>query len=139
MPARNLHHDAVVHALEADGWTITDDPLRVPYGDHNLYVDLAAERISIGAERGGERIAVEVQSFLSPSVMSDLEHALGQYGLYRVAMSESEPDRQLFLGVSDRVYDQVFADRIGQKVIQQLQVNVLVFDETTQRVLQWIK
>src|SRR5438477_12313026 len=26
MPARNIHHDAVIHALQADGWTITHDP-----------------------------------------------------------------------------------------------------------------
>jgi hypothetical protein len=29
MPARNIYHDAVVQALTADGWTITDDPLRL--------------------------------------------------------------------------------------------------------------
>ena len=139
MPARNIHHDAVVQALEADGWTITDDPLRVPFGGRNLFVDLAAERVTIGAERGNERIAVEVQSFLSPSPMFDLEHALGQYGLYRVAMSDVEPDRQLFLGISDRVYEQLFADRFGKLIIEKMQVKVLVFDETTQRVLQWIR
>ena len=139
MPARNIHHDAVIHALESDGWTITDDPLRVPFGGRNLFVDLAAERVTIGAERGSERIAVEVQSFLSPSPMFDLEHALGQYSLYRVAMSDAEPDRELFLGISDRVYDQLFADRFGQLIIEKMQVKVLVFDETMQRVVQWIK
>lgn len=139
MPARNIHHDAVVQALEADGWTITDDPLRVPFGGRNLFVDLAAERVTIGAERGNEQIAVEVQSFLSASPMFDLEHALGQYGLYRVAMSDVEPDRQLFLGISDRVYEQLFADRFGRLIIEKMQVKLLVFDETTQRVLQWIK
>lgn len=29
MSARNIYHDAVRDALIADGWTITDDPLRV--------------------------------------------------------------------------------------------------------------
>ncbi|MFM9964239.1 MAG: XisH family protein [Planctomycetaceae bacterium] len=139
MPAKNIHHDSVIQALEADGWTITDDPLRVPFGGRNLFVDLAAERLTIGAERGNERIAVEVQSFLSPSPMFDLEHALGQYGLYRVAMGDAEPDRELFLGISDRVYEQLFADRFGKLIIEKMQVKVLVFDETTQRVLQWIK
>ncbi len=71
--------------------------------------------------------------------MFDLEHALGQYGLYRVAMIDAEPDRLLFLGVSDRVYDQLFADRFGQLVIEQMQVRLLVFEESTQRVVQWIK
>ena len=32
MPAKNIDHDAVRDALIADGWTITDDPLYVPFG-----------------------------------------------------------------------------------------------------------
>jgi len=139
MPAKNIYHDTVVHALEAEHWTITDDPLRVSFGGRNLFVDLAAERLTIGAERGNERIAVEIQSFLSPSPMFDLEHALGQYGLYRVALGDVDPHRELFLGISGRVYDQLFADRFGQLIIEKMQVKVLVFDEAAQRVVQWIK
>jgi hypothetical protein len=29
MPALDLYHDTVVKALTDDGWTITDDPLRI--------------------------------------------------------------------------------------------------------------
>ena len=43
MSARNIYHGAVVQALIADGWTITDDPLRIGYGDQELYVDLGAD------------------------------------------------------------------------------------------------
>lgn len=56
----------------ADGWQITDDPLLLTYGGRSLYVDIGAERIIIGAEREGQKIAVEVKSFLSPSPMRDL-------------------------------------------------------------------
>ena len=65
MPARNIQHTAVIQALQADGWTITHDPLLIPYGDRRLFIDLGAERVSIGAERGSERIAVEISSFLA--------------------------------------------------------------------------
>ena len=27
MPAKNLYHDAVIAALQTDGWSITHDPL----------------------------------------------------------------------------------------------------------------
>ena len=50
MPAKNLYHDAVVDTLTADGWTITDDPLRLKVGERDLLVDLGAERPLIGAE-----------------------------------------------------------------------------------------
>nr|WP_313898253.1 element excision factor XisH family protein [Nodosilinea sp. LEGE 07298] len=65
MPARDLYHDAVRVALEKDGWTITDDPLILTIGLRSVFVDLGAEKL-IAAERGTEKIAVEVKSFLSP-------------------------------------------------------------------------
>src|SRR5437868_5914197 len=104
MSARNVFHDAVIDALKADGWTITHDPLKLRVGERDLFVDLGAERPLIGAEKGTEKIAVEVQSFLSPSAVTDLHEALGQYTLYRLVLAEQQPDRPLFLAVPTEVY-----------------------------------
>jgi predicted dehydrogenase len=41
----------VVAALKADGWTITDAPLFLGYGDRKLWVDIGAEREMLAAER----------------------------------------------------------------------------------------
>ena len=98
MPARNIHHDAAAAALSADGWTITDDPLTLTVGDRNLFVDLGAGRTGVAAEKAGERIAVEVQSFPSKSAVDDLQSALGQYLLYRVVLSRLQPDRPCLHG-----------------------------------------
>ena len=87
MPAKNLHHDAVVTALKTDGWTITHDPFRLEYGKRDVFIDLAAERNVLGAERNGEKIAVEIQSVVTPSAVASLEQALGQYILYRSILS----------------------------------------------------
>jgi hypothetical protein len=45
-------------------------------GERDLYVDLGAEKLLI-ADRGSQKIAVEVKSFISPSPVKDLENALG--------------------------------------------------------------
>jgi hypothetical protein len=105
MSAKNVYHDAVVNALIADGWTITDDPLRLEFGDRDLYVDLGAERAAIAAEKADRIIAVEVQSFLSPSPVRDLEGAVGQFAIYRAILNKTEPARQLYLAVRREVYD----------------------------------
>jgi hypothetical protein len=138
MPARNIYHDAVVRALTADGWTITADPLRLSYGSRDLYVDLGAERTTVAAERNGEKIAVEIQSFLSDSPVRDLEQALGQYVVYHSVLSEEEPDRVLHLAVPQRAYEGLFVERFGQLVIARLKVNLVVFDETSERIDRWI-
>ena len=75
MPAKDIYHDVVVHALTAEGWRITDDPLSLSFGGKDLFVDLGAERDTIAAEKSGQKIAVEIKSFLSPSIMRDLEGA----------------------------------------------------------------
>ena len=97
MPVRNIYHDAVVHALTADGWTITHDPLTLSFGGKDLFVDLGAERTAIAAEKSGHRIAVEVHSFLNPSPVRDLQEAVGQFEIYQTVLAETEPDRLLHL------------------------------------------
>jgi XisH protein len=138
VPAKNLYHDAVVHALTADGWTITHDPLTLSFGGKDLFVDLGAERVAVAAERGGQTVAVETQSFLSPSPVRDLQEAVGQYGVYHAVLAEMEPERLLYLAVPRRVHEGLLAERFGQLVVRRLQLRLLVFDELQERVVQWI-
>ncbi len=138
MPARNVYHDAVVHALLADGWTVTHDPLTISYGGKDLFVDLGAERVTVAAEKAGQRIAVEIQSFLSRSPVRDLQEAVGQYEIYKVVLAETEPDRLLYLAVPRSVHEGLLAERFGQFIVNRLQLRLLVFDEQQQRVVQWI-
>jgi hypothetical protein len=77
MAAKDIYHDSFVRALQNDGWTITHDPLIIPFGSRDLHVDIGAERL-LAAERDGERIAVEIRSFIGPSPIQDLKEALGR-------------------------------------------------------------
>ena len=51
-------------------------------------------------------------------------------------MGDAGPDRELFLGVTGRVFEQLFADQFGQLIIEKMKVKVLVFDESAQRIVQ---
>jgi hypothetical protein len=137
VPAKNIYHDAVVEALKADGWTITADPLRITVGVRRLYVDLGAERSTLGAEKGNRRIAVEVQSFLGDSDIENLQHAVGQYVLYRVVLAHTEPDRVLYLAIPGSVYSGILSEQVGLIVVADLGIKLLVFDGATQRITQW--
>ncbi|VTU01275.1 fatty-acid oxidation protein subunit alpha : Fatty-acid oxidation protein subunit alpha OS=Candidatus Entotheonella sp. TSY1 GN=ETSY1_32380 PE=4 SV=1: XisH [Gemmataceae bacterium] len=138
MPAKNVYHDAVVAALKADGWTITADPHRVSIGRRRLFVDLAGERAPVTADRGGERIAVEVQSFLRNSDIEDFHHAIGQYAVYRAILRSTDPGRELYLAVPDEVYTGIFSEPIGHLVVADLGMKVVVFHPTERRITQWI-
>lgn len=138
MPARDFYHDAVVKALIADGWKITHDPLKISYGGEDLYVDLGAERMTIAAEKDGQKIAVEIKSFVSPSPLYELERAVGQYDVYNTILSATEPDRQIYLAVPQRVYENVLTDKLGQLLINSLKLRLIAFDEEKERIVKWI-
>jgi hypothetical protein len=78
MSARDIYHNSVKNALVKDGWKITHDPLILKWGLKDLYVDLGAEQL-VAAEKAGQKIAVEIKSFVSPSEVEDLKNALGQF------------------------------------------------------------
>ncbi len=137
MPARDLFHDAVKTALVKDGWTITDDPLRLQWGRKDLYVDLGAEKL-IAAERQGRRIAVEIKSFLGKSEMADLENALGQYTLYDQFLKANAADRTLFLAVRQLTFTEIFAEPVGKLLLDNGLLRLMVFDEEQEEILQWL-
>lgn len=137
MSRRDFHHDAVVRALEREGWTITDDPLKLSYGARNLYVDLGAENV-LAAEKANHTIAVEIKSFIGASSMNDLEKALGQYTLYRGLLKKLQPQRQIYLAVPSFAYEDVLTDSFGQLVMDEYQLHLIVFDENKEEILKWL-
>ncbi|HWO23587.1 MAG TPA: element excision factor XisH family protein [Kofleriaceae bacterium] len=138
MLVRDIHHDAVVQALTADGWIITDDPLRLAYGRRDVYVDLAAE-LPIAAERDGQRIAVEVKSFSGASNIRELELAVGRFVVYREILARMDAQRQLYLAVTIGIYETLFHEPIGQLMIETQALKLLVFDPVIGRISRWIR
>jgi hypothetical protein len=67
MTAKDLYHDAVCNALQHDGWIITHDPLVIEIDEIRYEIDLGAETL-VAAEKAGRKIAIEVKSFLAPSL-----------------------------------------------------------------------
>ncbi len=137
MPARDIYHDHCKNALVKEQWQITHDPLHIQWGLKDMYIDLGAERL-IAAERGQEKIAVEVKSFVSSSEIDDLKTALGQYVLYRNILREIESNRKLYLAVRSVVYRDLFQEPIGQLLITNEKLKLIVFDAKTEAITKWI-
>jgi hypothetical protein len=136
MPARDHLHDHVRKALMRDGWTITHDPLRLRWRRKDVYADLGAERF-VGAEKGSIRIAVEIKSFAGPSPIDALEKALGQFTLYHDILAHVEPDRELYLALTDTAYGDVFEDALGELLLENGRLKLLVFNAETEVIQRW--
>jgi hypothetical protein len=136
MPAKDVYHNVVKNALIKDGWIITHDPLRLKWGIKDMYVDLGAERI-FSADKAGQKIAVEVKSFVGASDMNDLENALGQYLVYRSVITRTEPDRKLYLAITKAVFSELLSEPLGQIIRADYQVSLIVFAEENEEIVQW--
>lgn len=103
----------------------------------NIYIDIIAEEV-FTAEKEGRKIAVEVKSFIGKSNLSEFEKAIGQFIIYRIAMRKEDPDRQLFIAVGERIYNNLFLHPDVIELIESEDLKVLVFDEVKEVIVRWI-
>lgn len=134
--ARDKIHEEAKQALILEGWTITDDPLKIQVGAKKLEVDLAAERLLI-AERGLEKIAVEIKSFLGTSTITDFYGAWGQFALYQRSIAQSEPDRRVYLLLPYDAYYELLEDVFKYPGFTDLNQHLIVLQKDSS--LLWIE
>ncbi len=137
MSAKDLFHNAVKHALQKDGWTITHDPFPLTVDDINMAVDLGAEKL-IAAVKGTQKIAVEVKSFVGASNITEFHTALGQFLNYRIALEGKEPDRVLYLAIPSDTFKEFFILPFIQTVIQRHQLRLVVYRPEQEVIVTWI-
>ena len=136
MARKDFYHDCVRRALVKAGWTITHEPLLLPFADTRLEVDLGAERPAAGP--GAVLIAVEVKNFLATKPMvSEYQKSHGQYQLYREILQTIDPGRQLYLAVPESAYQRVFSNPIVQRLMQAADIQLLLFDPESETLLEW--
>jgi hypothetical protein len=137
--AKDIIHDAVKNALVKGDWRITDDPLTIYFDeDTTVFVDLGAEQI-IAAEQNGDKIAVEIKSFVGRSSIRDMEIALGQYTLYLSFLEKIEPDRKLYVAISQAVFESVFRKGAFQYLVERNQIPLIIVNIDLEEIVQWIK
>jgi len=136
MAAKDFFHDAVRNGLKKEGWVITDDPLEIEVGGVEMYID-GAERL-LAAEKAGEKIAVEIKSFINPSNISEFHTAVGQFFNYRVALEEQDAERVLYLAVPVGTYRDFFYTTFVQ-VLQRSELKLIVYDPVNEVIVEWKK
>ena len=102
-----------------------------------LYADLGAER-PIAVERDGQKLVVEVKSFIGASKIQDLKEALGQYDIYRYLLEETAPDRKLYIAISEVAYNTFFTQDVTQLILNRYQLPIIFVDIEIEEIMQWI-
>lgn len=136
--AKDFYHEIVRKALQAEGWKITHDPFPLNVGGIGYEVDLGAEKL-IAAEKGSEKIAVEIKSFTGPSDINEFHRAMGQFNDYFVALEIVEPDRRLFLAIPEETWLGFFQEKAIQRAVERIGAKIIVYSPLQQNIRLWIK
>ena len=136
MSARDLFHQAVVNALLKEQWLITHDPLEIQLEETKLKIDLGAERL-IAADKGEEKIAIEIKSFASNSPVSDFHTALGQFLNYQIILEETQSERELYLAVPNDTYISFFQTRLAKIAVERHKVKIIVYNPIMEVIVKW--
>jgi hypothetical protein len=134
---KDIHHDLVKRLLEQDGWLVTHDPLTIRGLTRKIHIDFAAEKV-IAAEREGQRIAIEVKSFIGPSLLNDFYEAIGKYELYWDALNQTDPARILFIALPVGAYDDLVLEPFILNTMKRLDIKLLVFNSELEKIEQWL-
>ena len=137
MPIQNIYHDAVRNALQRDEWTITLEPVYLPFDGFRLEADFAAQKTTATEEL--LEIVVEVKDFLNEDDIYEncFPTALGQYMSCAHVLNGSHPTRRLYLAISEHIYNSFFTlpDVVG--VTGKHHMKLLIFDPTTETIVAW--
>ncbi len=68
----------------------------------------------------------------------DLEQAIGQYSLYRILLNQIDPERDLYLAISEATYNDIFDEPIGKLAIAEIPLKLVIVNLSTKEITQWI-
>jgi len=136
VPRRDANHEAVTRALIKDGWTITHDPSTISFRDDRAFIDLGAERL-LGAARDQHLIAAEIKPFTGPSVIADVEQAIGQYLLYRSWLARVDRARTLWLAVDVEAAVNVLPRPAMGVLVVDDALRLLVVNNPREEIIEW--
>lgn len=132
MPAKDTYHDAVVVALQKEGWMVEEQYAFV-FSDRRLYIDLRATR-----ETQQRIIFVEIKTFQNlRSPLAYFQSALGQYLFYRTALKMMDVNAPLFLAISQEIFVTLFQEELIQAIVLEFDIKLLIFDPIVEEILEW--
>ena len=135
--ARDKFHQEVRRALVKEGWRITDDPLYIKVGKIPIHIDIGAEKL-FGAEKEGQKIAVEVKTFGRASFVTAFHEAVGKYIVYRSILSHILSDRAIYLAIPEDTYQEFGEEPIVKSVFAEYKFKILIYEPITQSITSWI-
>lgn len=62
---------------------------------------------------------------------------LGQYHVYRLILAQDDPQRHLYLAIAESTYAGIFCEPLGQLILHERSMRIMVFDPSQEAIVQW--
>lgn len=131
MPVKDKYHERLKIALSHDRWHIVKEQVLITVGKRHLWID-------IKAERDNRVVYIEVKGFeTTQSIVNYLYASVGQYIAYLGAIEHHQLGIPLYLAVPEEAAQGILSEEIGQIVMQQASISLLIFDSERAEILRW--
>ena len=137
MPQQDHLHNSVKKALQRDGWKITGEQVYLVAGLRGVWIDLQAEYVN--EDNFKQVVLIEIKSFADKnSIMNQVHVAVGQYSVYRIILEKLQIETDLYLAISQAAYAIIWSEPPGTWSAERLGIKLLIIDEFTESIVQWI-
>ncbi len=135
MPAVDQCEPQVIRAFEKAGWQVIANPLSFSFRNTFIYADLHLQNLN----QQTEMMVAEVKCFPSSrSQLDELYHAIGQYHVYREAISENGYDMPLYLVVPQAIYKGLLSATIIENTLKRAKIDLVIVHLGVEEITQWI-
>lgn len=117
-------------ALQSQGWTVQPKSMSVRESGFQFYID-------VEAERAGQKIAVEVKSWLN-DFNEDWFQAMGQYCTYQDVLGRKAPNYELWLVMAEDRYIEYGSTQLIQNLKRKNSIKFIIFNQYSNTITQWI-
>jgi poly-beta-hydroxyalkanoate depolymerase len=90
------------------------------------------------AKKNGKKIIIEIKTFAGRSFIKELQQALGQYELYFDMLELTELDYELYMAISEFVYQDFFLQKGTQMIVQRHKIKLLVVNIEREEIVKWV-
>lgn len=138
MPALDSCEPPVIRAFQKDGWQIAKKPQSILLMERTLFADLRLERRSNGSIENV--IIVEVKCFSNPeNDVAEFYTAVGQYQLYRSALSFTEPSTPVYLALPSIAFERLSREPSMLHVLGTSGIKWVVVDIEIEEIVAWTR
>lgn len=102
----------------------------------DFFIDIGAEKL-LTAQKGNQKIAVEIKTFGNLSNIYEFYTAIGQYIAYKEALEGK--NRKLFLAIPYKKYSSFFQKLFIQTILRKNKIPMIVFKPEVEEIYKWIQ